>query len=368
MGEGSIVPSGHLSKLLAALVIGVTATACSAQGILTTAAPTKAAVSAPAADEQQEPTASAASQEAVRDVTVDDLATAISPNACGPSARMVDGKVHSDVPIAQVETDTTKQDAPVFLDMAGLGYRQALAVFDCGGANTIPSHLMLTGTGGELLGSLSLGDFEQAAHTNVMSMEPDGDSVTLTWAATQTAGSNPTMHRSSVSFSSGALHLTEIDTPNVLGVPLAQVIRPTTGQAAFVSPTGKLACELSTKEAHCEGMSLASAPQDNRSYCPGPVGGVDGPSVDVSRSGWHCSSQQTIFPETSQAWWQGHGFPTVNSKIGGSNSAVLPYGWVVEMGALACRSESDGITCASPITGNGFTGNDSQVTFTGPVA
>jgi len=299
-----------------------------------------------------------------RDVTLTDLMTAVSPPGCSPSQRMVGGKVPGGVPINEVELGSGHGWSPQFVDLAGLGYRQILSVFVCGGANPVPEYLMLTGHGGELLGSIWLGDFESAAHTSVLSLRPEASGVTVDWVATQAAGSDPTMHTSRISFTENKLRLVELVPANVLGIPLAHVLRPKSGDASFVSPTGKLACALSARDAHCEGMSLTTAP--GQAYCQAPVGGIDGPLVNDDGTGWHCASQQTVFPFSDQAWWQGHGFATANSRIGGDNAAVLPYGWVVEVGGLACRSESTGITCAQVISGTGFRGNDRLVEFLKP--
>ncbi|RLP09511.1 hypothetical protein [Propionibacterium australiense] len=142
------------------------------------------------------------------DVTVDDLLTAVSPDACRPSTRMIDGTVPLTT-IDHVEYEPGHPWSPVYLDMAGLGYRQALAVFACGGANFIPNYLMLTGSGGELLGSVALSDYTDTAHGDVRSLEVTGDSVHVTWVASESAGANPVDRSGTVSFQDGRLVYTE---------------------------------------------------------------------------------------------------------------------------------------------------------------
>lgn len=149
-----------------------------------------------------------AAEETPADVTVEDLLTAVSPDACQPSTRMIDGRVPGTT-IDHIEYEPGHPWSPVYLDMAALGYRQALAVFACGGANFIPNYLMLTGAGGELMGVVALSDYTDTAHGDVRSMEAIGDSVHVTWVASGSAGANPVDRSGTVRYVDGQLTYTE---------------------------------------------------------------------------------------------------------------------------------------------------------------
>lgn len=298
-----------------------------------------------------------------RDVTNEDLKTAISPEGCSPSTRMVDGRVPGGPPIANVIWAPGAPDSPLFVDLAGLGYKQGLAFFACGGANPLPYFVMLTGRDGALLGEAWLGDLGEYAKSYIIATSVDGSGVTVEWWGAQTAGSTPTHNLTRIGYVGGRLVLSELAPASVLGVPLNQVIR-VQEDASFASPSGKLQCRLGHDAAYCEGVSLAAAP--DRSYCHAPTGAVSGVRID-GKAGWNCTGQATIFPTTDQAWWQGRGFPTVDSRLAGADAAVLPYGWVLQSNVHACVIWPEGVTCQQLYSGNGFFGNDSEVSFTGAV-
>ena len=167
-----------------------------------------ASVSPSEAEESFQTQASAEPSEQNADATVDDLMTAVSPDACQPSTRMSDGRIPGEV-TSFVDYEPGNAWSPVYLDMAGLGHAQALAVFTCGGANAIPDHLMLTDTGGALLGSVALSDHTDTEHATVRSLTASGDTVQVTWTAAGPAGSDPVDHVGVVSYSAGQLVYTE---------------------------------------------------------------------------------------------------------------------------------------------------------------
>jgi len=142
------------------------------------------------------------------DVTAHDLLTAVSPGCAYESERMVGGQVPGAI-TAYVRHEPGHPWSPVYLDMAALGYRQALSVFVCGGESMDPDRLMLTGAGGELIDSLVLGGSGEAPYSDVRSMEPVGNSVRVTWVASGAAGKDPVEHAGTVRYEDGNLTYTE---------------------------------------------------------------------------------------------------------------------------------------------------------------
>ena len=174
----------------------------------TTGTPQPTAWPTPTAATTEQTQQGGATEETPADVTVEDLLTAVSPDACQPSTRMIDGMVPLTT-IDHIEYEPGHPWSPVYLDMAGLGYQQALSVFACGGANFVPNYLMLTGSGGELIGVVSLSDHTDTDHGDVRSMEQDGDSVRVTWVASGSAGANPVERSGTVRYEDGRLVYTE---------------------------------------------------------------------------------------------------------------------------------------------------------------
>jgi len=153
-------------------------------------------------------TAEPSQRTSTADVTAHDLLTAVSPGCAYESERMVGGQVPGAI-TAYVRHEPGHPWSPVYLDMAALGYRQALSVFVCGGESMDPDRLMLTGAGGELIDSLVLGGSDEAPYSDVRSMEPVGNSVRVTWVASGAAGKDPVEHAGTVRYEDGNLTYTE---------------------------------------------------------------------------------------------------------------------------------------------------------------
>ena len=101
---------------------------------------------------------------------------------------MVDGRVPGGPPIANVIWAPGAPDSPLFVNLAGLGYKQGLAFFACDGANPLPYFVMLTGRDGALLGEAWLGDLGEYAKSYIIATSVDGSGVTVEWWGAQTAG------------------------------------------------------------------------------------------------------------------------------------------------------------------------------------
>jgi len=139
-------------------------------------------------------------------VTVVDLLTAEAPYPY-EGTRMVDGQVPG-ATMGYVSYEPGHPWSPVYLDMMGRGYQQALSVFVSGGVQMDPDRLMLTGLGGQLVDTLWLSDGGEAPYSDVQSMEPVGDSVRVTWVSHGAAGAGAVEHAGTVRYEDGRLTYT----------------------------------------------------------------------------------------------------------------------------------------------------------------
>lgn len=139
-------------------------------------------------------------------VAVVDLLTAEAPYPY-EGTRMVDGQV-SGATMAYVHYEPGHPWSPVYLDMMGRGYQQALSVFVSGGVQMDPDRLMLTGLGGQLVDTLWLGRSDEAPYADVRSMEQVGDSVHVTWVSHGAAGAGAVEHSGTVRYEDGQLAYT----------------------------------------------------------------------------------------------------------------------------------------------------------------
>lgn len=130
-------------------------------------------------------------------------------------------------------------------------------------------------------------------------------------------------------------------------------IRVEGDRAAFVTPSGNMACVLTSVAATCQ--------IDDKTYTPGAgemvpgTVGACGPAeanamVTVAESAaWTCVSEALSSDArlTAGGWWE----PQVDRdtlEVDGARVAVLPYGERLQVGPVWCESTENGVVCANP--------------------
>ena len=130
-------------------------------------------------------------------------------------------------------------------------------------------------------------------------------------------------------------------------------IRVEGDRAAFVLPTGNIACVLTSESATCQiDEKSYSVSQDE--MVPDLVGPCDPAEADAMRTiaesgAWTCVAEDLIGAAslTAGGWWE----PEVDRdtlEVDGIRVAVLPYGERIQVGPVWCESSEAGVTCANP--------------------
>lgn len=306
---------------------------------------------------------------ALADVTEADLATIEVPAACElPSQRLVAGATTEGGPgSGELATDGAKPWA-AYADFAGLGYRQALVVYQCNaGGIGWPQVLVLAGAGGSLLGSFDLGSLASKDHATVSALAADGSEAKIAWSAYDGAGSAKQDFQGVVTVAGGTLTVTVDKSAQTLSVPDSQIIDVSSGSlVGFASPSGRLLCSIDADLAGCHGSNLDAAKSvDEVAYCQTDAIGIAGVAVDT-KAGWYCAGGLAFGGSAGEElWWTGRGWPRTEDPTVGI-APVLPYGWGLRHGDLVCVMQETGVTCQNTATGATFTGNATETTFSGP--
>lgn len=131
------------------------------------------------------------------------------------------------------------------------------------------------------------------------------------------------------------------------------------GPAAFVSPTGTIACVVNELSATCQ--------ISDKTYQPGSdqiVGDVigdcsadDADTLVLSTAGgaWTCPPEPLAATAALDAggWWVDETGGEID-EVDGVDAAVLPYGQTLRVGPVSCTSQEDGMTCRSDEMGREF--------------
>ncbi len=130
-------------------------------------------------------------------------------------------------------------------------------------------------------------------------------------------------------------------------------IRVEGDRAAFVLPTGNIACVLTEQSATCQ-IAEKSYTVSEAEMVPdlvGPCSPADANAMrTIEESGaWTCVSEDLVSDAglTAGGWWE----PEVDRdtlEVDGVRVAVLPYGQRIEVGPVWCESSEAGVTCANP--------------------
>lgn len=131
-------------------------------------------------------------------------------------------------------------------------------------------------------------------------------------------------------------------------------------RAAFVLPSGNVACTLNDVTAVCEA--------DDRSFTPlgdhlvddiiGDCTAEQATAIMINdgRGAWTCVEDSI----KAQAWvaaggWWAKANDSETVKIGRNTMAVLPYGSSISVGPVSCSASEAGVSCSNSDTGRSFT-------------
>lgn len=124
-------------------------------------------------------------------------------------------------------------------------------------------------------------------------------------------------------------------------------------RAAFLSPSGNIACVLTTESVTCQIFDKTFTPGAGE-IVPDAVGSCGPAEANAMRTvaesaAWTCVSEDLTSDATLTAggWWE----PEVDRdtlEVDGERVAVLPYGQRLQVGSVYCDSSDSGVTCANP--------------------
>lgn len=129
------------------------------------------------------------------------------------------------------------------------------------------------------------------------------------------------------------------------------------GHAAFVLPSGNIACVMTDETATCQIY--------DKTYTPDPsylvtdlVGTCSVEDADAMRlveesAAWTCVEQdlRTVAAVGAGGWWQTE-VEGDTMEHEGMELGVLPYGETMQVGPVSCTSSDNGVTCSNPELGN----------------
>ncbi|WP_165368538.1 hypothetical protein [Serinicoccus sediminis] len=130
-------------------------------------------------------------------------------------------------------------------------------------------------------------------------------------------------------------------------------------RAAFVTPTGNLACVLNGPSASCQLLDKTYSPnpdhlvEDGVGECP--VDTADTMVLTDAGGAWTCPPEPLsgIAAADQGGWWaDAAGAPTTG--VQDTDAAVLEYGLTLRVGDTTCLSSEDGVTCRSAELGRSF--------------
>ena len=131
-------------------------------------------------------------------------------------------------------------------------------------------------------------------------------------------------------------------------------------QAAFVLPSGNIACSVTAAGAVCQ--------IEEKSFTPSPdhlsdanLAGCSAEAADAmrlaeGRGAWTCVPEPLAGQAdvTTGGWWAEQ-VDAETTEEDGATLAVLPYGWTLTVGGTSCTSAESGVSCVSNDLGRSFT-------------
>lgn len=130
-------------------------------------------------------------------------------------------------------------------------------------------------------------------------------------------------------------------------------------RAAFVTPTGNIACVVNDASAACQLLDKTYSPDPAHLVastvgdCPADV--MDTMLLTDAGGAWTCPPEQltTVAATDQGGWWaDAAGAPTTG--VDDTDAAVLDYGLTLQIGDTSCQSAEDGVTCRSGELGRQF--------------
>lgn len=129
------------------------------------------------------------------------------------------------------------------------------------------------------------------------------------------------------------------------------------GHAAFVLPSGNIACVMTEQTATCQIYDKTYTP-DSAYLVPDLVGPCTVEEADAMRlveesAAWTCAGEdlRAVAAVGAGGWWQDEvDGDTIEHE--GQPLGVLPYGQRMQVGPVWCSSSDNGVTCGNPELGN----------------
>lgn len=128
-------------------------------------------------------------------------------------------------------------------------------------------------------------------------------------------------------------------------------------QAAFVSPSGNIACVVSDAAATCQ-LTEQTYTAEAHMLVPdaGPgctIDKADAMTTVEESAAWTCVGQDlTAVAAVDHGGWWVEEVAGQTEEHDGATTAVLPYGQTLQVGNVSCSSSEAGMTCRNPDMGN----------------
>lgn len=140
-------------------------------------------------------------------------------------------------------------------------------------------------------------------------------------------------------------------------------------RAAFVTPTGNIACTVNAIAAVCQVSDAAFQPQAGH-LVPGVLGDCNASTANAvmtSESGtWTCVDDPLApLAAVDQGGWWVDEVDGTTTKVGDLTVAALPYGSSITVGSVRCTSAESGVTCRNNELGRQFTLSHNSYNFGG---
>lgn len=191
------------------------------------------------------------------------LLTAQVPENCGlPAQRLANGETTQGSPgSGSIDPKAT------YLDMAGLGYRQALTTYGCNaGGVSWPETLLLVGEGGELLASFDLNDIGHHEHADVDTITVSRSAADIRWQVYEGANGYISYHASHVTYADGELHVSD----TVTGYGNQEGFAEAVVEAAAVNDRSRIAGPVSIPDEYWRILVQATSGRDPIVTCGWP--------------------------------------------------------------------------------------------------
>jgi hypothetical protein len=136
-------------------------------------------------------------------------------------------------------------------------------------------------------------------------------------------------------------------------------------RAAFVTPTGNIACVLTEDGGTCQIQDKGYTP-DTQFLVPDLVGectaqDADAMMLTTAPAAWTCApTELALTAALDQGGWWSAETDGESVDADGVTAAVLPYGETLAVGPVSCSSAQDAITCRSTQMGRQFILSDSR--------